>query len=110
LTKSTLVALTKDKVEPFKVNESPDVSPRVELPFTVKSVENLPAPMTSKATPGAVVPIPTREFKVSTLNSCPIRKAVEEESRPKATSPEVEVKLRAPVVKVNPLEAVTSPV
>ena len=44
-------------------------SPRIEVPSTVRSDENLPAPTTSKATPGAVVPIPTLVLAVSRFNN-----------------------------------------
>jgi hypothetical protein len=62
----TLVSTAKVAVEAlkvgmaFRVKVSVVASPKVVFPFTVRSVENMPAPTTSRATVGAVVPIPRR--------------------------------------------------
>ena len=101
LTKSRLVALINDRVAPFMDILSPDASPRVTEPVVLKS------PETVSVLVGAVVPTPTLEFEVSIPNSPPTVNAVEEDVSPKLTSPEVEVRDKAPVVRVKPLEAVS---
>jgi hypothetical protein len=56
---------------------------------------------------GAVVPIPILELEVSTLKKLLTLNAVVDESRVRLTKPDEEVKDKAPVVKVKPLEAVS---
>ena len=73
------VPISMSAAEPLETDRSKSVtasketvvaeSPRIEVPLTVKSVENLPAPTTSKATPGAVVPMPTLVLAVSRFNN-----------------------------------------
>ena len=100
LAKSTCVALANETLAPFTVRESPEASPKVVLPVVSK------VPATVKVEVGAVVPIPTFEFEVSMSKTLLTLKAEVAEFRVKATEPEVEVKLSAPVVNVKPFEAV----
>jgi hypothetical protein len=101
LARSTCVALANETLAPFTVSESPDASPKVLFPVVSK------VPATVKVEVGAVVPIPTLEFEVSMSKTLLTLKAEVAEFKVKATAPEVEVRLRAPVVKVNPFEAVS---
>jgi hypothetical protein len=66
-------------------------------------------PETSSLVPGAVVPIPTLELVVSMSNRLLTLNAVVEDERVRDADPDVDVRLNAPVVSVNPLDAVRSP-
>ena len=98
--RSTVEALTNESVAPFNVIVSFDASPSVVLPVTFA------VPLTERVEEGAVVPTPTLVFEVSIPNIPPTVNAVAELFRFKLARPEVEVKFNAPVVKVNPFEAV----
>ena len=69
-------------------------------------VDALISPATSNLNPGAVVPIPTRLFELSTSKRLLMLNAVVLVFNVNPTSPDVAVKFKAPVVSVNPLEAV----
>src|SRR5581483_3074422 len=83
--------------------------PLLVPPFKAR-VDKTPAPPlpTWSIVPGLVVLIPTLEFVVSMLNTPELTlKAVVDELRVKAAEPDDEVRLRAPVVSVSPLDAVS---
>src|SRR5690242_14887527 len=97
---STLVGFTKERLAPFMVTVSFEASPKVLFPVVLND------PPTVKVDEGTVVPIPTLEFEASMSKTLLTLKALLTEFRVKATEPEVEVKLSAPVVNVKPFEAV----
>ena len=98
---STFVGFTKERLAPFNVTVSAEASPKVLFPVVLND------PPTVKVLEGTVVPIPTLEFEASMSKTLLTLKALLTELRVSATDPEVEVRLRAPVVKVNPFEAVS---
>lgn len=81
-----------------------------EEPIKVFKAVAAPTPLTWSLATGEEVPIPTLLLKVSIPKALPLTlKALVAKVRLRAAVPEVEVKLKAPVDKVNPFWAVKVP-